>query len=501
MKGLMILQRKFAPIGNAIASELKNKYGVNEFCGYVIKRNNLDFIGSQKDVKYTGLLLDEDIHNRYKTEKLDIEYLKELEAEYGTPNLWPNIAIDRTLMMNIPPKEYSISPTPPFTHEEMLRILQVRFRAVIDFLNKEKPDFIIGCVIGSIGTFILYNVAKKMGIKIYFPQEARIKNRTTFTEDYRSITGTDKIFKNIRENNYKSLHRQEAVDFLKEFRRSPVTYAQDRIKPIRKSFIEKILLIPANAIRSIAFTVKSTVDYLRSPYKSDITAENPFYALLNKIEKKIRSLRNIDHLYDEPNWNEDFAYFPLHTDPEIATLLFAPFFTNQITLLTQIAKSLPVHFKLYVKEHPVMVDYRPTEYYKELKKIPNLKLINPKTNSFNFNLTDRSKLIITIAGTTGWEGALLKKPVITFGDTFYNTLPMIKKCKTLEDLPYIIKHQLENFEYDENEIIDFVSAIFEDTTAFEYIDFWQNKSYEQTKNDPQFKEFVGLLAKKTGLIP
>lgn len=496
MKGCIVLQRRWSKVGNAIALELKNKYGIKEFCGYAITRRTERFVKEQKDIEYTGLLLDEDIHNLYKQEELDIEYLKKLEAEYGIPNLWPNIAIDRTLMMNIPPKEYSISPTPPFTHEEMLRILQVRFRTVINFLNKEKPDFIVGCVIGSIGTSILFNVAQKMGIKTYFPQEVRVKKRVTFGNDYKTLTDINKIFDKITDNKHKSPYRQEAIDFLEEFRKSQVTYSQSRM-PKYRSLLERTLLVPSNIIKAITFTAKSTIEYLGSPYKSDLTTENPFYALLNKAEIRIRSLRNINYLYDEPDSKEDFAYFPLHTDPEIATLLFAPFFTNQITLLTQIAKSLPVNFKLYVKEHPVMVNYRPTEYYRELKKIPNLKLIDPKTNSFD--LINKSKLIITIVGTIGWEATLLKKPTITFGDVFYNKLSMIKRCRAIEDLPHIVKQQLEDFKYDENEIIDFISAMFEDTTDFEYIDFWQNKSYEQTKNDRNFPKFVDILAKKIGL--
>ena len=496
MKGCIVLQRQWALIGNAIALELKNRYGIREFCGYIMLRRTQYFVNLQKDINYANLIVDEDVHNQYKQEKLDIEYLKKIETEYGTPNLWPYLAVDRTLMMNIPPREYSISPTPPYTHEEMLRIIQVTFKNITKFLEKEKPDFLIMPLVGTVGTMAIYNIAKKMGIKTLTTDIGRIKNLVTFTENYKTLTGVEEIFKNIKENNYKSPYQQKALSLLEEFRKTPVppSYA---IKKKDKSLIEKILSAPTNLLRSVTFIIRSTTNYLKNPYKSEQTTENPWYTLIDKIIRKIRSLRNLNKLYDKPNWNEDFVYFPLHWEPEINTLLLAPFFTNQINLLTQIAKSLPAHFKLYVKEHPGMSDYRPTEYYKELKKIPNLKFINTATSSFD--LIKNSKLIITITGTAGWEACLLKKPVITFGEVFFNTLSFVKKCRAIEDLPYIVKQQLENFQYDEREIVNMLSAILEDTVSFDYDDLWIKGDYEQIKNDHNFPKFVDALAKKIGL--
>ena len=493
MKGCIVLQRQFAPIGNAIAFELKNKYNIRDFCGYILTRRAENFVRAQKDIHYTELILQEDIHNQYKKEALDIEYLKKLEAEYGLPNLWQCLAIDRTLMMDIPPKEYSVSPTPPYTHEEMLKILQIQFRTIIDFLNKEKPDFIVGVNIGSIGTMTLYHVAKRMNIKIYTVETGKIDNRVTFSENYKTLSGVEKIIKDIKENNYESPFKKEAENHLKKFRKNPAP-PSFAAKEKDKNFLEKISSIPFKFFRVLKFTLRSTYKYIKNPYKSDISVENPARALINKFKRKIRGLRNLKPLYDKPIREEDFAYFPLHFEPEATTLLYAPFYTNQITLLTQIAKSLPVHFKLYVKEHPSMLEYRQTEYYKELKKIPNLKLLNPKTDSLD--LIKKSKIVITITGTAGFEASLLKKPVVTFGDIFYNNLSFVKKCREIENLPNIIKQQLENSQYDNEEIINFLSAVFEDTLPFDFTDLWAKGDYEEVKNHSDFPKFVANLAKK-----
>ena len=144
-----------------------------------------------------------------------------------------------------------------------------------------------------------------------------------------------------------------------------------------------------------------------------------------------------------------------------------------------------------------MLEYRPTQYYKELKKIPNLKLLDPKTSSLELIL--KSKIVTTIAGTAGFEAALLKKPAVTFGDIFYNTLSFVKRCREIENLPTIIEQQLKRFAYDNEEVINLLSAIFEDTLPFDFTDLWAKGSYEQVKHHPDFPKFVDNLAKKLGL--
>lgn len=70
MKACFLLQRRFAYIGHKMALILKEKYGVNEFCGYVYTRPSFEFLKEQKSINYTSLLLDEDLHETYKSENL-----------------------------------------------------------------------------------------------------------------------------------------------------------------------------------------------------------------------------------------------------------------------------------------------------------------------------------------------------------------------------------------------------------------------------------------------
>ncbi len=425
-----------------------------------------------------------------------MEYIKELEEEYGLPSLWPYLILDRSLMME---PEYEISPTSPFTHEELLRILQVKFREIRKFLEREKPDFVVGVNIGSLGNLAFYNIVKKMGIKIFVIDTARIRNLVTFTDNDKILSGVEEIFKNIRENGYQSPFKKTAQEFLEEFRAHPAPpeYAKEE-KPVSKG--KMILSLPKKIFTGVRFTTKSIFDYYGNPHRTDLTVENPLQVIREKVVRRLRMRRDMSKFYNKTDFNEDFAFFPLHFEPEIATLLYPQLYANQRNLIRQIAQSLPVGFKLYVKEHPAMLEYRPTEYYREIKKIPNVKLVPTSTSSFD--LMKYGKLMTVITGTVGLEATFLRKPVITFGEVYFNSLSMIKRCGAIEDLPSLIKDRLNNYKYDEQEVLDFVTAIFEDSIAFDFMGLWvKGGSYEAIKADRMFPAFVASLTKKIGLKP
>ncbi|MEK9170191.1 MAG: hypothetical protein AAB674_00910, partial [Patescibacteria group bacterium] len=200
------------------------------------------------------------------------------------------------------------------------------------------------------------------------------------------------------------------------------------------------------------------------------------------------------------DFNEKFAFYPLQLQPEISTMLMAPLYTDQITNIRHIARSLPMEFKLYVKEHFNMFGFRPRSYYKELLKIPNVKLIDPVFPGFD--LIQNAKLIFVLTATTGWEAIFLKKPVISFGEIFYNALSVVKKCRSFEELPYIIKKQLENFQHNEEELINFISAILEDSVHADIYTLWEKDMSDErlAKEDSGLKMLAENIAKKMGVI-
>ncbi|OGF62477.1 hypothetical protein A2926_01985 [Candidatus Giovannonibacteria bacterium RIFCSPLOWO2_01_FULL_44_40] len=498
MKACFLHQRSFTYVTHALAVALKKKYGVTDFCAYVYTRPAYNFLKSQKDINYSALLFDEELHNNYKSAELDYDFLKQIEKDYGLPNLWPYICVDRIVRFNQLVREYPYN-TPKYSHEEMLKILQVKTKAVLEFLEKEKPDFIFIRFMGAVGSLLLYHVAKKKGIRVLTLMPFGIKNAHILSEEHKRFPEVEKAFaRNVASPDKNNPYFAKAEKFLRDFRVKPAVYYETATPERQQIARPKQLkfLMPGNLYKSLKFLSKLLLQRFAGESAEDYSFIRPSEWLIDRAKRKIRGLIGYDDLYDKIDAKENFAFFPMHSEPDVSILLQSPFMDNQIYLADKIARSLPAGFKLYVKDHPTMANYRPRSYYKELKKIPNVKFINPRVTSFE--LSKMSKIVITIISTAAWEAMLLKKPVITCGDVFYNKLSFVKNCRALEDLPNLVKTQLENFNYSEAELLNFLAAMFEETAEFELYRYWgQESSFEEILAgiDP----LADLLAKKLHL--
>ena len=109
-------------------------------------------------------------------------------------------------------------------------------------------------------------------------------------------------------------------------------------------------------------------------------------------------------------------------------------FINELSLIEAISKSLPVSWKLYVKEHPNMVGHRSFDFYKNAIKFHNVKLVNLDTYIDSKPWIEKSMGIVTITGSTAFEAAMLNKPAIVFGNVCFNVLSNIKVANNFNDL-------------------------------------------------------------------
>jgi hypothetical protein len=499
MKICFFLQRRWVYIGHSMAFNLKKHFPETEFCALVQTRPSLIFLENQKDITYTSLLLEEDIHKKLYAEKIDYAYIAWLEKEYGLPNLWPYLYIDRVIMNGQLVREYPHD-TPLLSHEDMMRLVQVTAKEIIAFLDKEKPDALVFSVVGALGSLLLYHIAKKRGIRTIIIEMTRIKNGMSFSEDYRTFTWVKKRFDEIQEGRISS-EKENAQKFLKEFRDRPAPYHPQASPTFNNQAFRSAnlrFLAPQKLLWSISWHTKAFFDDFKKWGNNDYSDIFVWWSIWDKSKRKIRGLIGYSDLYTPVVEGEDFAFYPLHVDPEMATMLYAPYYTDQIQVVKATARSLPLHMKLYVKDHPAMVGYRPRSYYKELINIPNVKLIRPDVNGYDLART--AKLTITITSTGGWESILFKKPVITFGDVYYNDIPGVRHCRGYAELPYLIKTQLEGWRHDEEALLNYLSALLEGSIPVDYINLWTKaESLEEISNNEGIINFSLAFAEKLGL--
>jgi Capsule polysaccharide biosynthesis protein len=162
------------------------------------------------------------------------------------------------------------------------------------------------------------------------------------------------------------------------------------------------------------------------------------------------------------------VYFPLHVQPEFTTDVRAPFLTNQIALVENISKSVPVGYQVLVKEHPGMKGERSLGYYRDLRKLHNVRLLSPSLDSHD--VMRASDAVLTITGSSAWEAILYEKPVIAFGPLCYGFYDLIYKCENIADLRRALSKVIEGYAPKHEGLLKLVSALLESAYQLEWAD-------------------------------
>ncbi|MCD8571095.1 MAG: capsular biosynthesis protein [Alphaproteobacteria bacterium] len=199
------------------------------------------------------------------------------------------------------------------------------------------------------------------------------------------------------------------------------------------------------------------------PYKSWRLSQRDDYARLDDLK------------------NTPYLYFPLHVDPEASTMLLAPDFTNQISVIEAISKSMPSSLQLFVKEHPNMNGRRPNGFYDAIAALPSVRLVDP-------TITGRdalalSKGVVTITGTAGWEAALLGKPSVILGDAHFRQFDSAEFCPELSHLEEAIITSFHRAPLSDAELARFLGLIFEESFALPSSIAWASEGKPMAEKD------------------
>jgi len=145
----------------------------------------------------------------------------------------------------------------------------------------------------------------------------------------------------------------------------------------------------------------------------------------------------LDNNYQKDLGNETFFFFPLNVPAESELFIRNPRFSDQLDTLKEISVNLPDGEMLYVKQHPGISGVISEEVAKELESIPNIKLIKTEYNTFD--IVKKSKGVIMVSSSVGFETYTLGKPVIVLGYWPYTQLGDFIKIDKVDDLPEAVE--------------------------------------------------------------
>ena len=116
-----------------------------------------------------------------------------------------------------------------------------------------------------------------------------------------------------------------------------------------------------------------------------------------------------------------FVYYPLHTEPEVALQGLSPEYFYQLSCIAALSRDLPAGTLLAVKETFQATGRRPTDFYRQIAEFKNVVMLD--LLELGPDVIEACDAVATNTGTAGLEGAVMGKPVITFGQhNMYNFL-------------------------------------------------------------------------------
>lgn len=153
-------------------------------------------------------------------------------------------------------------------------------------------------------------------------------------------------------------------------------------------------------------------------------------------------------LSDDELVSSKYIFIALHKDPEQALNYQAPIWSNQFNTVALLSSSLPDGFRLLVREHRKNAGRRPTQFYKDIRRLPGVTLIDAFDDQFRY--IKNANLVVTENGSVGWEGILLGRPVLTLAANFYDGADIALKVPEAEQLSVVICRALMGTETNDN---------------------------------------------------
>lgn len=120
-----------------------------------------------------------------------------------------------------------------------------------------------------------------------------------------------------------------------------------------------------------------------------------------------------------------YVFMALQMEPEVLLSGQTPEFFDQIAMIHQVSKELPVGTYLAIKDHVPALGYRDRSFYRMLETMPNVVLVDP--SDFAIPLIKNARAVISLLGRSAFEAAAFGVPVLAYSPgLFFGYLPHVE---------------------------------------------------------------------------
>ena len=467
-----------------LSYHLQKKIDADFYAIYDLPNKTKTFFENQKIVDFKKVWHYHDQISFDKNE-IDTEYLSNFEKKYGI-GLW-NLAVNERLF-------YRFNRFHKFSTEEIWSILEQECKFFENILDEIKPDVFISREPFQHHDELFYQMCRAKEIKVLVSSTTQFANKCMISEhplEFDNSTISDSEISN-KFTSFPELLENISESTSKSYNKNWRASNKERI-----SAAKEFLFNSDNKNSETHFTY-----FGRS--KSNVLLDS----IKQVLQKRSRTSFLNKNLPTSIDHSEKFIYFPLGVDEEHSLLITAPYYTNQIETIRHVAKSIPINYKLYVKEHPSSItrNWKSISDYKEIMDIPNVILLHPFTSKEE--IFEKCSLVISVVGSSCLEATFHGKPSILFGKVYYSILPSVHRVETLNKLPEIIRSSLQetvNLHDVEKFLAIFKKNSF-DFNVFEYYIneantfFYNGNLVDVEITEPQMKSFIEENAEKFSVL-
>lgn len=386
------------------------------------------------DVKESSLLFLE------KRIKLDISFLKRIEKDYDfLKNLNAQILSDQAFSRYYHGRYYYNN----FSEEEKLLWLELNYKNTIKIIESFRPDMILDNNDETLQRTILNEVARKYKIpyiNIDYPRLGIYKLAT-----YKMGIGVDDYFKKKYEK-VVSLKKEDLEDeylYVNEFRKKDKIMSEEFADTVTSSYKKeewKTIIISLYYYWRLYWNIVGKSGNFKLLKKKSVIFPNEKKHIMFSVKAMLKRqyLLGRNKYFSLPRRGEKYVYMPLHLIPESTTFVKAHYYINELELIEQISKSLPIGCYLYVKEHQAMLGEREFSFYEKINRLSNVRLVQLNYYEDPAPWIRDSIGVVTITGTSAYEAALMGKKSIIFGETPFMLLEGVNYVSQYKELPFLL---------------------------------------------------------------
>lgn len=449
-------------------------------------RDTMDDIRRQREVPYASVHFADPLYDAGH-ERVSERQIAEIEERYGLESLWRIAYSERWLIFTFLSSR-TFAARKPVGNDYILSVCWSTYRFVREIMEQARPAYVLAPAVGSLANYFLYLECRRAGIPFYSISFSRFGNHFYIADDlYLCSTRIAARFDELRDLPDVSPRYGEARRLSAAIRRddpaSRPTYLHrgGALRPSLRQLIaagRDVALFPARVAKALLRTQRvMEFDNIWVPTNSRWNAARNVWINLRErfvqTDHQGRCLTSLDDL------TFTYVHFPLHVEPELSLLVFAPEHANQVELCRRIALGLPRGVRLLVKEHPMMVRSRRPEFYEALRGLPNVEIAHSGVSSHALVTHPRCRATVVVSSSVGFEAAMNGCPVVLLAPVQYSVLPNVTLVSTVEEAQRRLRDLCtappSRRDSDaEPARLAYLCALLENSFSFDYVERWNS---------------------------